>query len=106
VLTPAVRVPGGGLKLQGKAQTPIAILSAGLFDASAVDPTSVRLGGAAAGSKGSGEPQCALEDINGDGLVDLVCHVPTQSIVPQGGRVLLQAFTDSGTPVRQWVPLR
>jgi hypothetical protein len=106
VLTPAVLVPGDGLKLNNKGRTPVAILSAGLLDAIAIDPSSVRVGGAPAALKGSGWPQCAVEDADGDGVADLVCHVKTEQIVPQVGRVALEAFTDSGTPVRQWLPLR
>ncbi len=105
-LTPAVVVPGGGVELDSKGRTPVAILSAGLLDATSIDPASVRVGGAPAALTGDGKPQCAVEDANGDGVADLVCHVETQQIVPQAGRVSLEASTDSGTPIRQWVPLR
>jgi hypothetical protein len=39
-------------------------------------------------------------------VADLVCHVGTEQIVPQAGRVAVEAVTDSGTPVRYWLPLR
>jgi len=102
----AALVPGGGLKLNNKGRTSVAILSAGLLDATAIDPSSVRVGGAPATLKGNDRPQCAVEDANGDGVADLVCHVEAEQIVPQAGRVAPEAFTDSGTPVRQWLPLR
>lgn len=57
--------------------TPVAILGASAFDVTTIDQSSVRLGPAdAVPQKDSGH----LEDVNKDGIPDLVFQFPTQSI--------------------------
>ena len=70
--------PGGfpnSINLKSKGNVPVAILSSPTFDAATVDRGTVVFAGAPALSIG-GTP----EDVNGDGLLDLVLHFSTQSL--------------------------
>lgn len=55
-----------------KGVTPVAILSTSTFDASTIDPKSVKFG-----PKRVSAVHSALEDVNGDGRLDLVLQFPT-----------------------------
>ncbi len=60
---------------------PMAVLSSLSLDAPAeIDPTSVRLAGAAVMLNGAGEPLCRSKDVNRDGLDDLVCHIQANQL--------------------------
>lgn len=61
------------LKSGGTVQ--VAILSTPSFDARSVDPLTVTLAGASVKVKGQGDPMIAVQDVNGDGLPDLVVRV-------------------------------
>jgi hypothetical protein len=104
-LTEAIDIKPGespnSINPSSKGVVPVAILSAGLFDASAVDPASVRLAGATPRKRGDGKPACDLEDVNGDGRDDLVCYVKTQRLELRADdtTATLTAETFSGTPV-------
>jgi hypothetical protein len=70
--------PGGfpnSINLKSKGNVPVAILSSPTFDAATFDRGTVVFAGAPALSIG-GSP----EDVNGDGLLDLVLHFSTQSL--------------------------
>jgi hypothetical protein len=73
---------------------PVAILSTTSFDAGTVDPTTLALNNARARA-------ASLADVDRDGDVDLVVHVPTQDIGLQPGdlTVTLRARTFAGAPV-------
>ena len=58
----------------------VAILSATDFDARTIDPTTVTLASAPVKLKGQGAPMSSFEDINKDGLLDLIVHVSTQAL--------------------------
>lgn len=79
---------------------PVAILSGIGFDASAqVDQTSVTFG------RTGDEPSlasCHTEDVNADGLLDLVCHFHTQATGFQRGDTqgVLKAQTVAGQPLQ------
>lgn len=78
---------------------PVAILSSADFDATQVDPTTVALAGAEVAIRGKGKALAHQEDVNGDGLLDLVVKVETESLDPgqfQGGYAELTGETFSG----------
>ncbi len=81
-----------------KGLVPIAILSSEDFDATQVDPTSVSLAGATVAVRGKGKFMTHEEDVNGDGLVDLVVQVETQGFddLGTGGTVELTGTTFGG----------
>ncbi|HUU98732.1 MAG TPA: hypothetical protein VM487_23620 [Phycisphaerae bacterium] len=79
---------------------PAAILSSDSFDATAVDPASVTLAGAGAAVRGNGNRYMAHEeDVDGDGLTDLVIQVETENFDPdefQDGYAILAGETFDG----------
>ncbi len=72
------------------------------FDAIQVDPASVTLAGARVKLIGKGKYSCSAQDVNSDGLPDLVCHVQTAQLAIQTGDsvALLEASTLSGQRIR------
>jgi streptogramin lyase len=59
---------------------PVAIFSGADFDATQIDFLTVTLASASVKLKGQGTPQAALQDVNNDGLVDLIVHVSTEAL--------------------------
>jgi len=74
-------------------EIPVAVLTTTDFDASTVDPTTVRFGPAGAHSVSA-----TLEDVNGNGYLDLVLHFATQATGIKCGdtRASLTGKTASG----------
>jgi len=68
------------INLGSYGNVPVAILSSPTFDATRVDPLTVTLAGAAATLKGKGTPMVSVQDVDGDGLLDLVVHVSTEAL--------------------------
>src|SRR5882724_3706498 len=60
---------------RGKGVIPVAILTTDTFDATAVDPTTVRFG---PNGTEAAPVQSALEDVDGDGDTDMILHFKTQ----------------------------
>ena len=86
-----------GINPRSHGKTPISILSTAVFDAATVDPLTIRVAGAPINVKKNGTTASSLEDVNGDGLLDLVVHVSTEALQPTSpNQVLLEAFTTSG----------
>jgi len=83
--------------------TPVAILSSEQFDATTVDPDTVELAGAGVEVRGKSNKFLAhAEDVNGDGLVDLVVQVATANLEPeslQDGFATLTAKTYDGQTI-------
>lgn len=99
--------PGSDLNeinLGSKGVIPVAILSSACFDATSVNPDTVKLGGAGVAVRGKGSKLMAHEkDVNGDGLVDLVIQVETENLNPdlfQDGRVVLIGSTYDGEAIK------
>ncbi len=104
VIAPAIDIrPGSPLNVivpRTQAEVPVAVLSNGLFDAALVDASSVTLAGASPSTR-FGVPLCSHDDVNHDGLDDLVCQIPTRRMRINGSTrsAILQARTKSGSPV-------
>jgi len=81
----------------------VAILSSDTFDATTVDPGTVTLAGAVVKMAGKSEKYLSQErDVNGDGLLDLVCQVLTAAfkIEPGASTAVLEAETFGGQSIR------
>jgi parallel beta-helix repeat protein len=63
------------VNLDSKGKIPVAILSTPSFDAASIDPATIRFG--RSGTEAA-PANCALSDVIGDRLKDLVCHFYTQ----------------------------
>jgi len=81
---------------------PVAILSTPTFDATTVDPATVTLEAAAVRLRGNGLAMASLEDVNGDGRLDLIVHVATSDlqITTADTEALLEGLTFGGVPIR------
>lgn len=90
------------INLDSAGAIPVAILSSALFDARTIDPGTVSLAGARVKMVGKSDKLLSHEeDVNGDGLPDLVCQVNTAQflIEPGDSTTLLEARTFDGTAV-------
>jgi len=92
------------INLGSKGVIPVAILSTADFDATTVDPGTVTLGGFGVALRGKASKLMAHEeDVNGDGLIDLVVQVETENFDEssfQDGSVVLEGETYGGKPIR------
>ena len=68
------------INLRSRGKVPVAILSTENFDASTIDPGTVTVAGAPVDVKPQGTRASSLQDINGDGLLDLVVHINTAEV--------------------------
>jgi len=59
----------------GHGVIPVAILGSDTFDATTVNPITVILDSQAVKTKGNGDPQTNIEDVNGDGFDDLIVKI-------------------------------
>lgn len=88
------------INLGSSGLVPVAILSTEDFDATTVDPDTVELSGAGVEVRGKATKTMAHEeDVNEDGLVDLVVQVATENLDPgsfQDGYAILSAETFDG----------
>ena len=82
---------------------PVAILSSACLDATTVNPDTVELAGAGVAVRGKADKLMArLEDVNGDGLLDLVVQVDTENFAPdsnQDGIAVLIGTTYGDTAI-------
>ncbi len=85
------------INLRSRGKLPVAILSTAAFDASTINPFTITVAGAPVTLKPNGTPMSSLEDINGDGLLDLVVHVSTTALQPNfDNECLLEGTTFAG----------
>ncbi len=63
------------INLKSGGTVSVAILSTLSFDARTVDPLTVTLAGASVKVKGQGDPMISVQDVDGDGLLDLIVRV-------------------------------
>jgi hypothetical protein len=89
------------INLGSNGNVPVAILSSASFDATTVEPLTVKLAGASVALKGNGTPVTSVQDVNGDGLMDLVVHVETEALElsETDTQANLVAYTSSGLGV-------
>jgi len=81
----------------------VAILSSPTFDARLVNPATVTLTGAKVKLTGkAGKFSCSAHDVNGDGLVDLLCHVKTNQFALEPGSTVavLEGRTTTNRAIR------
>jgi hypothetical protein len=90
------------INLGSNGNVPVAILSTVDFDAMDVDPATVTLSGADVKLKGNGSPLASIEDINGDGLLDLLVHVNTSAfeLSDTDTEAILEGETFDGVHIR------
>jgi hypothetical protein len=91
------------INLGSNGKVPVAILSSSTFDARTVDPSSVTLAGAQVALKGKGDKyMAAVQDVNGDGLPDLIVHVDTTAFQLSAGdtEAVLAGKTYAGLCIR------
>jgi hypothetical protein len=90
------------INLGSQGTVPVAILSTPTFDARTVDPLSITLASATVAVKGKGTPMASFQDVNQDGLLDLVVHVETQALqLTVGDTVaILEGQTFDGRRIR------
>lgn len=62
------------VNINGSGLIPVAVLGSADFDVRKIDAASLSFAGLAVRIKNNGKAQCAIEDVNGDGYDDLVCH--------------------------------
>jgi hypothetical protein len=65
------------INLKSRGSLPVAIFSTQTFDARTIDVSFIRVAGAPVRTKPNGQPMLAFEDVNGDGLLDLVVQIDT-----------------------------
>jgi len=101
--------PGGNpntINLRSKGLLPVAIFSseeAGKeFDATTVDPSTVQLAGAGVAVRGKNKYMAHKEDVNGDGLTDLVVQIEIENLNPdklEDGFAILAGQTSDGVEI-------
>lgn len=80
------------INLRSKGLIPVAIYSSDTFDATTVDLSGMKLAGASV-------RRCHDEDINEDGVLDLICHFETQELnIDVGAEVAVLTATLAGDP--------
>lgn len=88
------------VNLSSGGNIPVAILTTDDFDASTVDPLSITLEGGAVRLKGKSGNAGSLEDVDGDGDLDLVVHVTDWTLTEGSAVAILTGETFDGTPIQ------
>jgi hypothetical protein len=69
---------------QGSGQVMVTVLGSGEVDAEAVDVESIRIGNVSADTNGSDDFKSSVEDVNNDGIADLIVHFNRDELVEDG----------------------
>jgi N-acetylneuraminic acid mutarotase len=88
--------------LGSQGNVPVSIFSTLDFDATNINPTTITLAGASVKLKGKGTPMASFEDINEDGILDIVVHVDTTTLELSSGDTdaVLEGETFDGVRIR------
>lgn len=83
---------------RSRGKVPVIILSTEAFDATAIDPDTVTVAGAHVDIKPNGTTASSFEDVNDDGLLDLVIHINTTDLQLTSliSEVRVEGFTFGG----------
>jgi len=89
------------INLGSKGTISVALFGSSMLEASQIDPATIRLAGAQVQSH-RGKLQFSLEDVNGDGLTDMVVHIVASALELQPGdsEAILTGSTFSGLMIR------
>ena len=90
------------INLGSSGVVPVAILGSATFNATQIDPLTVTLADARVKLKGKGTPMASLEDVNGDGFLDLVVQVSTDALqlTDSDTQAIVEGQTYGGVPFR------
>ncbi len=90
------------INLGSQGNVPVAIFSTSDFDTTTIDPTTVTLAGASVKFKCKGTQMSSFEDVNGDGLKDIVVHVDATALESTVGDIeaVLEGKTFDGIFIR------
>ncbi|MBN2434904.1 MAG: hypothetical protein JXK07_06515 [Spirochaetes bacterium] len=90
------------INLKSKGNVPVAIFSTDEFDAASIDPSMVTLAEAPVIIKKNGKPMASFEDVNGDGLQDMIVHIDTTTLQLSSGDIeaVLEGETFDGQKIR------
>jgi hypothetical protein len=98
IVKPGVSPPV--LTREAAEQIRVAILSNANFDATQISPDTIRTAGPSVDLRGRGG-RCFPQDVNGDGMLDLVCDVRGGESITDGSTIfVLEAKTFAGQAVR------
>ncbi|UCC69176.1 MAG: hypothetical protein JSV79_04455 [Armatimonadota bacterium] len=94
------------VNLRSKGMLSVAVLSTESFDATQIDPATVTLAGAPVAVKGKHDKLMAhIEDVDGDGLLDMTFQFPVQALDPAElteGLAVLTGATYDGQEFAGW----
>jgi DNA-binding beta-propeller fold protein YncE len=95
------------INLDSKGVVPVAILGSENFDASCIDAATASLGSSQVAVRGKSDKTLAsLEDVNGDGFLDLVCHVETENLLPDDIQDGMMELTGNLLPECDGTPIQ
>ena len=88
--------------INGHGVVPVAILGSAEFDVASVDSGTLKFGGLDVGVRGNKFPMCGMEDVDGDGYLDLVCQFRDESDAwtAEDEEAALTGELLNGTPIR------
>ncbi|HEV2351523.1 MAG TPA: kelch repeat-containing protein [Terriglobia bacterium] len=101
-LSVTIRVNPATINLRSNVKIKVAILSTSLFDATSINPDTVKLSGALAETERNGTPIFSFDDVNDDGILDLVLSFRARNLqlTRADKQVVLKGQTFAGQLVK------